>query len=314
MKNKILTLFVLLFYSAITTSQTDSTLVYKKIPSLNEHSFPSTVFLRNSFINTNLSTNIGFGTTDPISVPEFTIGDVVIPAFEGNILFVDLNIQYQQKITHWLAAYLGAKFTARVGTDMYTVLYDGANTITGSNIGLLMKIKQTNKFNLSGSIGYNKVSGNFIGLADFIEDIIEGEADSTIFNTNAVSNVNFGIRGAYAFNSMYGVQFNTEYGYGESLGENENESYYAVGAVGDIDFYPRYKVPVDLALGYSISSSPEIVMADGGTSNLYFGKIAYSASNDYELGLQFIYYNIDINSLEQKPYIKKIMLGLKFYF
>jgi hypothetical protein len=32
------------------------------------------------------------------------------------------------------------------------------------------------------------------------------------------------------------------------------------------------------------------------------------------LGVQFSYYNVEIKSVESKPFITKILLSLKFYF
>jgi hypothetical protein len=67
-------------------------------------------------------------------------------------------------------------------------------------------------------------------------------------------------------------------------------------------------------LGYAITSAPEIVMGDGGMSHLISGKIGYTGSDDFELGVQYTYYNVNLKSVDEKPFISKILLILKFYF
>ena len=122
------------------------------------------------------------------------------------------------------------------------------------------------------------------------------------------------LRGAYAFNPSYGLQANLAYCYGESLERGNSQAYFAMGVLGDLDFNPKHKVPMGLALGYTLSSAPAIVMYDGGTANLFTGKISYTGSDDFELGLQFAYYNIALRSMDEKPSVTKVMLSFKFYF
>ncbi len=77
---------------------------------------------------------------------------------------------------------------------------------------------------------------------------------------------------------------------------------------------PKHEVPINLALGYTLTTTPAIVMSEGGASNIITGKVGYSGSDEFELGAQFTYYNVDLKSLEEKPFITTIMLLLKLYF
>ena len=87
-----------------------------------------------------------------------------------------------------------------------------------------------------------------------------------------------------------------------------------IGVMGDLDFNPKRNIPLGLGLGYTISSAPDIVMNEGGSSNLFLGRIGYTGSDDFELGLQFTYYDLDLSRVQGRSYITKAMLSFKFYF
>lgn len=299
---------------ASVNAQSDETPGNGKVPSLNGHRFPSTSYLRSPFVVTSLETNMGFGETSTLKLDGITIGDYVIGDFEGKIQYVDLDIQYQQQFTPWLSMYFSLNMAARLGTDMPTILADGVNKLSGGNLGWLVRIVERDKFYLSGLFQLTNISGDFINVTDFIKDLINNEPDPLVYKKVPAMTVGAGFRGAYAFNPSYGLQFNLEYAYGESLERGNTKSYFYGGILGDVDFNPKRNVPLGLALGYSLSSSPEVVMNDGGTSNLFMGKILYTGSGDFELGLQFTYYNVYLASISENPFVKKAMLAFKFFF
>lgn len=314
MKKLIYLLIILSSCSGLLNAQTVDTPAIKKIPTLNGHTFLSTSYLQSSFVATSLQADIGIGSTSTLKIPGIIIDDYEILSFEGKLLFVDLNVQYQQRFNPWLALFISAKMAGRLGTDMSSIMADGVNTIVGGNIGWLVRIKQTDKLNLSGTVSLNNITGNFINVTKYFDEIINNEPYPSVIKKVPAMTAGIGFRGAYAFSPTFGLQFNLDYAYGESLERGASKAYFSGGILGDVDFNPKYKVPVGLALGYSMSSAPEIVMNDGGFSNLFLGKIGYTGSQDFELGVQYTYYNVDLKSVNDKPFISKIMLTLKFYF
>jgi len=284
------------------------------LPSLNGHTFLTTSYLRSSFIATNLNTNIGFGLTSKLDIPGIMIGDHEILGFEGSIFFIDVDVAYQQRVTNWLSFYATFKLAGRLGTDMSTILADGVNTLTGGDIGWLIRIKETDKFNISGSININTITGSFINVSDYFQEIIDDVPYPSVIKKVPAMSLGMGVRGAYAFNPTFGVQFQTGVAFGESLVRGNTRAYFSGGILGDMNFNPKYNVPIGLAFGYSNSSAPEIVMNNGGVANLFTGKVGYTGSDEFELGLQFTYYNVKIQSVESKPFVTKLLLALKFYF
>lgn len=313
MKN-IFTLILSLFFIGGIIAQTEPEAPRVKTQVLNDHIFPSMSSFRSSFINTSLQANIGFGTTSKIKVPGITIDDHEILGFEGSLLFVNVNVRYQQRFTPWLALYFTFGMSGRLGTDMSTILVDGVNTLSGGDIGWLIRVMKTDKFNLSASANVKNLNGNFINLSKYIEDIIDNNPNPQVIRRTPAMMVGVGVNGAYAFNSKYGLQFNTDFSYGESFERGTSKFYFTGGIIGDVDFLPKNNVPIGLALGYVLSSAPEVIMNNSGMTNTFIGKVAYTGAKDYELGLQFNYYSLKIESLDTTPYVSKIILMLKFYF
>ena len=293
-------------------AQSDSNKI--KAPTLNGHQFSSTGYISSSFINTNLQANIGIGITSPITLQGVVINDVELFAFEGKILFFDTQIQYQQRFTDWLALYGTIKMAGRIGTNMSTIVVDGVNTLSGGDIGWLIRIKQGKKFNLSADISIHKITGNFINVVKYLEDLIDNNPNASITVKVPAMSVNTGLRYAYAFNPAFGIQATGNFSYGESLRRNESAAYFSGGIVGEVDFNPNYQVPIGLSIGYGLTSFPDVVMNNGGVSNLFSSRIGYTGSTDFELGIQYSFYDMYLESLQEKAIVSKLQLILKFYF
>lgn len=314
MKKLLLIFIILLACLEYGNSQTTNSSPDKKVPVLDGHTFPSMGSYRSSFINTSLHASLGYGVTSPISIPGFQIGEYTIGAFEGQILFFNMDVQYQQRFTPWLALFISSKMAGRIGTEVTTIMVDGVNTLKGGSIGWLVRVMQKEKFNLAGSIYLNNVTGSVINVKEYFEDVINNVPDPTVTKTIPTMSLGLGIQGAYAFNPTFGLQFQADMNYGESFERTETKAYYSGGLVGDIDFNPNYKVPINVALGYTLTTTPAIVMSEGGASSLFTGKVGYSGADEFELGAQFTYYSVSLKNTDDNPNINTIMLLLKFYF
>ena len=314
MKKLILIIILGLISSATSIAQPDDSSSDRKTPTFYGHTFPSMGNFASSFINTSLQANLGFGSTSTIKVPGISIGDNEILTFQGKIMFFNMDVKYQQRFNPWLALFISFSMGGRVGTDMSTILVDGVNTLSGGSIGWRIRIREAQRFNLSSIIRVINLSGNFINVADYFRDVINNVPNPSVTRKIPSTTIGTGLMGAYAFNPTFGIQFNGEYAFGESFEREKNQSYLSAGIMGDVDFLPAHNVPVGIAFGYALSSAPSIVMSDGGVSNLFSGKVGYTGSDDFELGLQFTYYNVNIKSVDNKPYLSKIILSLKFYF
>ncbi len=312
---KLIYLFTLLFIGlGSLCAQSSGSKTEPKMPRLNGHMFLSSTYLRSSFVCTSVQADLGFGSTSIITLPGIDIGEYNILAFSGQLMFFDVDAYYKQRFTPWLAMFISLKAAGRLGTDMSTIVVDGVNALSGGDIGWLIRIALTDRLNLSAAISLSSITGNFINVRGYFEELINNEPYPTITKTVPSMMAVLGLSGAYAFNPSYGLQANLAYGYGESLERGNTQGYFTAGVLGDLDFNPRRQVPIGLGLGYTLSSAPLIVMSDGGTANLFLVKISYTGSDDFELGLQFTYYNLQLSSVDEESFVTKTMLSFKFYF
>ena len=106
MKKLLISITILVVSLNLGVAQTSSLSTDKKVTVLYDHTFPSMGHFRSSFINTSLSANLGFGLISLIRIPGIEIGEYNIGAFEGQILFFNMDVQYQQRFTPWLALFL----------------------------------------------------------------------------------------------------------------------------------------------------------------------------------------------------------------
>jgi len=313
MKNRIYIIILAVLSMSFLNVQAQENTLKEKWPALNGHKFLSSNMLRSSFITTHLQADIGLGSTSALKINGIMIDEHEILSFEGKIMFFDMKVRYQQRFTPWLALYMSYKMSGRLGSDMSTILADGVNTLSGTDIGWLIRLKQSDKYKLAASIGLNNITGNFVNVKQYISEVVNGEPYPSVIKKVPAMSVVAGLRTAYAFNSTFGLQFQADYAYGETLERAVSGGYFSGGILGDVDFFPKHDLPLGLALGYTISYSPEIVMSDGGTANMFTGKIAYTGSDDFELGFQYVYYNTKLKSVNSSPFISKAVLNLKFY-
>jgi hypothetical protein len=314
MKKLLFSIALIIFCNILLNGQAEYKPKAKKVQNLNGHVFPSSSYLNTSFISTSLEADVGVGMTSAFKIPGIVINDIELFSFEGQVLFVDLNIRYYQRFNPWLSMFTTIKLAGRLGTNMSTILAEGVNTMSGGNVGILVRITQTKKLNLSTSFSVRNVSANFIDVIQYFEDVIDGKPYPSVLKRVPALSAGLGVQGAYAFNPTWGIQAFVDAAYGESFEREETEFYMSGGLLGDVDLMPKSEVPIGFALGYTFTSAPQVVMSGGGLANLLTAKVGYTGSDEFELSANFTYYKVAMKSVDTNPSISKILLTLKFYF
>ena len=86
------------------------------------------------------------------------------------------------------------------------------------------------------------------------------------------------------------------------------------GAGIDLNFYPRYSVPVGLVLTYDITSMPDFVYVDGQVSQMIQTKIAYTKASDFNLGIEFSYFKYPLVNQSSPVTALSFALAARYYF
>jgi hypothetical protein len=301
----------LLLLSNLLSAQPDS---LERRPSVGEHVFTPVTYSRLPFTNTYFSTFMGFGQTTDLIHKLNLIEGVDLRGLRGELTFLDFGFYYQQRVRDWLGAYVNINVSARVGTELQSILSQGINTINSFNIGWHIKLVEREKIAISTFAELQNFQGSFISVTVFLRDILAGVPNPSISENIPVLSGGSGFRFAYGINDLIGLKLSTDLVYGESFERGENKFTYTAGGGIDFDFFPRYDVPLGLVLNYSISTHASLVVTTDKNAQIFHGKIAYTGGQDFSLGIEYFYQKIPLPNIEEIPTVNAIALAARYYF
>ncbi len=284
-----------------------------KIPELHGHSFVYMSNLKYPFAKTIFTSNLGIGSANNLSYNIRDINGQPIIGVKGSLTFAHLSFDYQQRIRDWIALYLYGGLSARLGSDVFSLLSQGINTVSSFRIGWLIRISKGEKYALSGTIGLNNSSGTFINIKRFVQDIINQVPNPSITTDAPILLGDFGLQFAYAFNQVIGLNLDGGLSFGESFDRKDADLRYAMKGAFDFNFI-KYRVPIGLVLGYTLASQPELVYTDKGTAHIFGFKLSYTGTKDFLIGLEASQMNIPLEDVDQKSQFKVGMISIRYYF
>jgi len=304
-------ILVLLFFSfPISFAQSDTT----KRPLVGEHTFTPVTYSNLPFTNTYFYTLTGFGQTTDLVHQLGSIGNYKLQGLEGEVAFIDMGISYQQRVRDWLAGYINLHLSARVGTELQSILSQGINTVNSFEIGWHFKLIDGNKHALSSILELQNHRGSVISVLGYLQDIIEDHPNPSLNQNIPVLAFATGICYAYGLNDLVGLKASLDLAYGETYTRGLNGFSFEAGTGIDFDFYPRYKVPVGLVLQYAITSMPEFVYVEGEHAQVFRSKIAYTKADDFSLGIEYSYMKVPLINQEKPPSVMTFALVARYYF
>ena len=304
-------LIILLVITGMNITAQDET--PKKI-TIGDHIFTPISYSPLPSTNTYINTVAGFGQTINLFHSITINEDLGVIGLDGEVTFVDVYFGYQQRIRDWLAAYIQVGMSARLGTEIQSILVQGFNSITNFEIGWHFKILEGDKYAFSATAELQNSAGSFINVLGFVKDIINDNPDPKIKESVPVLTVGSGLRFAYGFNEFIGMSAMTELDYGETYLRGDNGLAFTAGAGLDLDFYPKYSVPVGLIVHYNITSQPEFVIVDGKSAHILKVKLAYTKASDFSLGLEYAIMKVPLRNVKNDPIVYSFALASRFYF
>ena len=240
-------------------------------------------------MNSSLELAVGLGSTGEYKYPIFEVDDSQIYGVSGQLLFISIALEYQQKIQDWVSLYIKYLLAARAGTNVGSILAEGFSTINSFNIGWKLRLLEREKIKLSTSFGISNYNGTFLSVSNFIDDVINNQPYPSLITNTPALNGNLGFQFAYGISELFGLKLNYLNSIGESLQRGETAYYFSLGTGVDLNLYQKHNVPLGFSLVYLLSSRPEQVYRESGLSNIINIKIAYTGTTDFVLGLQTAY-------------------------
>lgn len=284
------------------------------LPKLNNHYFIPNSNTPSPFIKSHFAMNLGIAGSNDFENIILDIDGVPIIGLKGSLIFADLNFDYQQKIKDWIAFNIKVGVTARIGSELQSILTQGVNTVTAFRMGWLVNLAEGKRNKLSGNLQVNNYSANFISIRDFIDDIINGKANPSIAKNIPILNGGIGLRYAHAFNELFGFQGFGGVAYGESYERGSSEITYSLGGLFDMNLATKTKTPLGFALFYNINSLPDLVYVKNNFATNSGLKISYSGAPHFNLGLELSRIRVPVANVKEKVSGSSVTISSKYFF
>ena len=283
-------------------------------PVLGDHRFVPNTLTDGPFARTQIRQNLGVGQLlDLDLVPEFVIGDDTISGIQGDLLFAQLELEYQHAIKEWLGFWAQVGLSGRLGTDVGAILTEGATLVTGFELGWLVRLMENERMALSATANVSNSRFTGINFFEWAEGIVDDEPVPLVRKTPSIR-AGVGLRFAWAANEWLGLNATGETGYGEPLVRTESDrGYLSLAGGASVDLDPITPVPIGFSLAFKSTNFPEngSDIADKVTQGSF--QIAYTAKDDFVLALENTFAVVsrldadDVNS-------GSITLGMRYYF
>ena len=268
-------IFCLIFLSPLLAQNQSDYSPPLKVPNLGGHKFMPNNIVRHPFIQTSVRNTLGIGKAFDVEIPIIVFRGEPLVALRGDLIFVNLDFEYQQRVKDWLGVWARFLVLGRLGNGTESLLSQGISAVSGFDFGWLFKLRQTEKTQLSGSLSLTNSQATIVNFLDFITGIIDGDLSTNNQLVKTVPSLrgNMGLRYAWAINEMYGTYFVTELAYGQSIVErNEGKLFYKIGGAFDIDLSARTIFPFGLAMGLLMLLFRDPVMRRDLPPSLFFCK------------------------------------------
>ena len=283
-------------------------------PKLGGHTFISTTATRDPFPRTFLRSTTGVGkTVNLIVIPSFEIGDEIVEEVKGTLLFAELDLAYQHRVQDWLAVWGRFNLAGRLGTNTGALLAEGVTTITGFELGWLLRLVETRSVVLSGTANLWSDGFTDVDILRWADGLVGGDSRELVESSPTVRGGG-GLRFAWGINEGWGVLLTGEGGYGESPepgAENGWVSDFAGGV--SLDLRPYTGVPLGFVLiGASRGFDREEGRPDTRTNEIGI-RTAFTGRDDFLVAIDSKMTDYDAASGSQVGVIR-VALTLQYYF
>jgi hypothetical protein len=255
-------------------------------PNIGGHTFLSTDIVPDAFVRTYVRNSLGYAAAANLEYPSVVIGGDTLLSLEGNLSYATLGFEYQQAVKDWIALRVALDGRTRLGTQVSSIVLDGVTVNAGYDLRWLVRVHESSRTMLSGSLGLSQQTFTRIDVKGFVEDVIAGTPNPRIIDDVPALRSYAGAHLSWAISRPFGFTGILKGSYGETPWRDEPSGWgYEYGGTVDFDAGPAWRVPVGLALGYLQQSSPSLTNNISGASRTGVLRIAYNAQPDFIVGI-----------------------------
>jgi hypothetical protein len=312
------TLVFLALLSAVVpaAAQTDGVAEHDviELPRLAGHTFIPTRRVPDPFIKTFVRSSVGLGKAYDITYPLVDLDTILVLGLTGDVVFANLDFEYQQAINSWLAVRGEFRVVGRLGNGLEALLAQGITAATGFEFGWLFKLFASDRTMLSGTLSLTNRNFTTINLEQFLKDVSAGRPASLVKNTPSIRGGG-GVGFAWAISPTVGLTADASAGYGESVDrETDDEKFYEAGIAVDVDLGAPTTVPIGFVLGYQVDSFPEGGTNVTGDVHSFFVKIAYTGEPQFSLSIDMDVALTPLRGQEDTSKNGSTSINLRYYF
>lgn len=282
------------------------------------HAFIPSSFIQEPFVRTYFRTGLGFGSTASLVAPLATLNGKPVVGVKGSLLFAMLGAEYQYALRRWLAVRGRLDVIGRMADETTALLAQGITLMSGFELGWLFRVSESERLLTSASLGIKNSSTTDVYIHRFVDGIVE--AGEVLPGNRLVESIptlrgTAGIHGAYVLSRLTGVTISGNLDYGESLDRSKPDSwYYSVALAFDFNLHSQSGVPVGFVVGGRTSSAPDVEGLGSGTMQDIFGRIGYTGSEEFALGLDMSYQFLPVRGISEKQNFITAIVDIRLNF
>jgi hypothetical protein len=219
---------------------------------LNGFEFIPSRIVEGPFAITYFGTYTGGGMAFDLKTPFIDVDGDTLGTLTGDVAFMALGFDYQQRFGNWLGVRFRFTGNARIGTDEQSMLAQGVTGTAGFNLGATARIYQSRKVIISGAVDFAR--SNIVGVDafGFAQNVIDNgglsEDNSLVASGNAISGI-VGARIGWAPASWIGITGVLEGGRGD-VTESESETVIGGGGSVAVDFKNLNVIPIGILFSF----------------------------------------------------------------
>jgi hypothetical protein len=296
----------------------DSTHAAQVLPELAGHMFIPNSGVEAPFITTHLRSTLGAGRAIDMKVSFKNLDGVIVRESHGDLLYSNLELEYQQRVLRWLAVNAQMFLNGRVGQDAATLLSQGVTGVVGTQLTGLARIAQSRNWMLSGSLGMGTTSVTSIGLLDFAREVADSgkiTPDNKIVKTISATRGSVGLRFAHGLNPLLGYTLLAQEGFGDSFVAGKGSvSSYRLGGTVSLDLRPKYRVPIGVLAGYNVNSLAPYGSDVNGILRSFLFQVGYTGRKDFSLSLESAFTKVPLNQNNENLQFNSAQMTMRYFF
>lgn len=309
-------------------SDTLTTREQVRLPILAGHQFIPSNAIPDPFITTHFRSTTGLGQAIDLEAPFLDPNGEVVTTLKGDMVFISLNFEYQQRINPKLAMYAGLVVNTRLGADEEILLAEGLAAVREFQVGVMTQLMRTERWLLSGTVEGSLVRSTGVSLKKLADDIIEGSIEvedveelialikaAKLVKKQETGQASIGVRGAYSPTEWLGFTVRMATGYANPFDEKSTfEWFFRLGGTIGVDLQEISTIPIGLSLIVDYNSFLERGNDLADNSREYGFGIAYTGRREFSIGIEAITGRLSLSDLDLNIDSVQYLFRMRYYF